>query len=99
MDTRFESRLVADKILRQDETLLEDQRNKERFLRAVDDAARSGDLTLTFVVNNLHDLLVGGRDREPLRARVAGQLDSAPITSQSAASVFDALADDPACAP
>ncbi len=94
-DTRFESRVVAVKILRDDETLLEDARNKQRFLRAVDAGARAGDLTLTFIVNSLDDLLISGRARDTLRDRIAAALGDAPIERAAAAKLFDALADDP----
>ena len=44
-DTRFESRSVAVKVLREDETLKDDAQNRERFLVKIEQQAARGPLT------------------------------------------------------
>src|SRR5262245_48664082 len=93
-DTRFESRLVAVKILKEDETLREDQRSRERFVRALGEVAASGEISIAFVFNALDDLLSAGPDRDGLRRRVESAL-TPPITVDAAVALFDELIDEP----
>ena len=93
-DTRFESRLVAIKLLKEDETLREDARNRAKFQRTVEQEARSGALTVNLIVNMLDDILICGEHRPQLQKRIEERLAGSSCTTEDAVRLFDEFVGD-----
>src|SRR5688572_22458881 len=93
-DTRFESRLVAIKLLKEDETLREDARNRAKFQRTVEQEAKSGSLTVNLIVNMLDDILICGEHRPALKKRIEDRLTGTSCTTEDALRLFDEFVGD-----
>jgi serine/threonine protein kinase len=96
LDRRFESRVVAIKILKEDDTLRDDAGKRDQLAADLRRAQLSGPLTTSAVARVLDEVLCKGRGGEPLRARVGERIGaSADITIESAVSLYDELVSDP----
>jgi serine/threonine protein kinase len=94
-DTRFESRTVAVKFLREDQTLIDDAERRARLVARLNALSSSRALDAEVVVDALASAL-GGRDLTTLRARVEARLAGSPPTRELVATMFDEFANDPA---
>src|SRR5262245_28235463 len=95
-DTRFESRLVAVKFLREDETLKEDSLNRDRMVIRLEQQASRGGINLQFALEAIAAALaVTNIDglRTKAESRFAG---SSSIPPSSVTTLFDELVNDPA---
>src|SRR5262249_14811366 len=94
-DTKFSSRLVAIKLLRDDESLREDAHTRERFVQSLREELRlHGGLTQTFLANALAECLQGST-AELCRERVAAVWSTGDPTLDEAIVLFDQLVNDP----
>ena len=94
-DTRFESRTVAVKFLREDQTLGDDAERRARLIARLNALASARPLDLSAVVDALASAL-GGRDLTTLRARVEARLAGESLTPALVATLFDEFSNDPA---
>ncbi len=95
-DTRFESRLVAVKFLREDETLKEDQLNRDRMIVRLDQQAVRGGISMTFALEAIASAL-GAGNIEGLRAKAESRLGAVgPYDPSGIVEVFDEVVKDPA---
>ena len=86
---------LAIKLLKEDESLQEDARNRASFLRIVQQENRSGGATLDLIVKSLQDLMGTGRSRDTLRRQAEERLGAGPYTVDTAAAFFDVVVNDP----
>ena len=94
-DTRFESRTVAVKFLREDETLKEDALNRDRLVIRLEQQASRGSLTLQSALEAIAAAL-GASNLEGLRAKAEATLgSSSAFKPADVVTVFDALVNDP----
>lgn len=94
-DTRFESRTVAVKFLREDETLKEDALNRDRLVIRLEQQAARGGLSLQSAIEAVASAL-GASNLEGLRARAESSLGSrTPLRPGDVVTVFDELVNDP----
>jgi serine/threonine-protein kinase len=93
-DTRFETRSVAVKFLREDEVLNEDAQNRERLLIVLRQQAARGPLTAAVVYDALGTALVNSNP-DALKHRIAARFDDGSIEIDAAIALFDELAADP----
>ena len=94
-DTRFESRTVAVKFLREDETLKEDALNRDRLVIRLEQQAARGSLTVQSALEAIAAAL-GASNREGLRAKAEATLGSSvAFKPADVVTVFDELVNDP----
>jgi serine/threonine protein kinase len=95
-DLKFESRVVAVKLLKDDHTRRDDAESRARLARAVGREGTS--VPAAFGASLLEEALRAGRAGEAVRTKVfdtqdpSGQVDGATLLG-----LFDALIDDPTC--
>src|SRR5580765_3968640 len=95
-DTRFESRLVAVKLLREDETLKEDALNRDRMVIQLEQQASRGGISAPFAVEAIASALAVS-NIEGLKAKAASAFGTAEGISPSAVTtLFDEVVNDPA---
>lgn len=94
-DTKFETRVVAVKLLKDEQTRREDAESRERLLRMLRREAQGVDAALG--ASLLTEALHGGRGEDAIRIRVRDAADASGRLSEAAmVALFDALIDDPA---
>ena len=93
-DTRFESRTVAVKFLREDQTLGDDAERRHRLIARLKALATAHPLDLSASVDALASAL-GGRDLSTLKERVGARLGGAAPTPELIATLFDEFVNDP----
>ena len=93
LDTRFESRIVAVKILKEDESIAEDARSRQQFLRRVHEAGAG--LTTPIVGDAIEEFIYGIPGEQALRDRIETLKGDGPLDQEAAARIFDAIVDDP----
>jgi serine/threonine protein kinase len=94
-DTRFESRTVAVKFLREDQTLGDDAERRQRMVARLNALSAVRPLDLATVIDALASAL-GGRDLTNLRGRIEERLAGTIPTSDAVAILFDEFSNDPA---
>ena len=95
-DTRFESRLVAVKLLREDETLKEDALNRDRMVIQLEQQASRGGISAQFAVEAIASALEVS-NIEGLKAKAASRFGGAEAIPPSAVTtLFDEVVNDPA---
>jgi eukaryotic-like serine/threonine-protein kinase len=93
-DTKFSSRVVAVKLLRDDESLRQDGYARERFVQSLREEVRlHGALSQTFLASSLDEHLHGSADR--CRERVAATWGARSPVLDQAVALFDELVNDP----
>jgi len=94
-DTNF-TRLVvvAVKLLKEDETFKDDQRNRENLARYLQREATAGHLTFELIVNAMDELFNAGVKRDLLRKAADQRFRGRDINSTEAISFFDELVND-----
>ena len=93
-DTRFESRTVAVKFLREDQTLGDDAERRHRMTARLNALATARPLDMNASVDALASAL-GGRDLSTLRERVGARLGATAPTPELIATLFDEFVNDP----
>jgi serine/threonine protein kinase len=93
-DTRFESRTVAVKFLREDETLKEDALNRDRLVIRLEQQASRGALTFQSALEAIAAAL-GASNLEGLRAKAEATLGTSGFKPSEVVTVFDELVNDP----
>ena len=94
-DTRFESRLVAVKFLREDETLKEDALNRDRMVIRLDQQAARGGINTQFAIEAIASALAVS-NVEGLKQKAAERFAGAnPIPASVVTTLFDDLVNDP----
>ena len=95
-DTRFESRLVAVKLLREDETLKDDALNRDRMVVRLEQQASRGGISAPFALEAIASALAVS-DIEGLKAKAASAFAAAEgIPPSAVATLFDEVVNDPA---
>ncbi|MGQ0733729.1 MAG: protein kinase domain-containing protein, partial [Acidobacteriota bacterium] len=91
-DTNFTRPVVvAVKLLKEDETVADDARQRVNLARVFRREAEAGHLNLNLVVNALDESFNVGVNRDALRSSVEARLGAGQVTEASALDVFDAL--------
>ncbi len=94
-DTRFESRTVAVKFLREDETLKEDALNRDRLTIRLEQLAARGSLNYDAALGAVVAAL-GSSNPEGIRAKLDAALGGAAVLKPATVvAVFDELVNDP----
>ena len=75
-DIKFDNRVVAVKLLKEDQTHREDADNRERLQRALRQEAAGGQISATLAATLLDEVLRSGRNEDVLRARVTKEADA-----------------------
>jgi serine/threonine protein kinase/formylglycine-generating enzyme required for sulfatase activity len=94
-DLNFESKYVAVKLLKEEQTLQEDARHRASILRLVEQAIRAGSATLDQIVRVIEEHLLGGRSDPALRSQAGSELGDGPFALDGIAAFFDRVASDP----
>jgi serine/threonine-protein kinase len=94
-DTRFESRSVAVKFLREDDTLHDDTRNRDRLVTRLAQQGARGPTTPAVVFDALTSALAT-TNGDGLRQKVTTAFGDGPIAVADVVALFDRLVTDPA---
>src|SRR5262245_1054708 len=94
-DMRFESRVVAVKFLREDETLKEDALNRDRMAIRLEQQASRGGISAQFAIEAIASALAVS-NVEGLKAKAESRFGGAhPIPATVVSTLFDELVNDP----
>ena len=94
-DTRFESRLVAVKFLREDETLKEDALNRDRMVTRLEQQAARGGINTQLAIEAIVSALAAS-NIEGLKQKAESRFAGAnPIPASVVTTLFDELVNDP----
>jgi serine/threonine protein kinase len=97
-DVRFESRFVALKLLKDDETHRQDAENRTKLQRSLRDEASRGPLTIESVEGLLDEVLRAGKGADALHTHVKEKADSrGHLSPDTAMALFDELVGNPTC--